>query len=160
MTGKKQADLEQGEGSSLLPSPPPYTALPASTSSSTPSPALPAPPSRPLHSHPQGPSPFASLPLPQTSLYAHQRQMAQADRRARRRFCAALCWAGVIYLALGVVSGAIAGFAIGAGAGAGPGDDRDGGHRHGHGRDHDRGRDWIAAQAPNDTQSTTTYAII
>ncbi|GAA5880492.1 hypothetical protein JCM16303_005404 [Sporobolomyces ruberrimus] len=140
MTGKKQQDLEQGEGSSLLPSPPPYTVLPsASGSNSSPLPSAPLPPpSRPLQSHPQGPSPFSSLPLPQTSPYAHERQLAQADRRARRRFFAALCWAGIIYLAIGILSGAVVGFAIGQG-GTGEGD---GGHGHKHRGGTDRDRDW------------------
>ncbi|GAA5991050.1 hypothetical protein JCM5350_005408 [Sporobolomyces pararoseus] len=153
MTSKKSQDLEQGETSTLLPSPPPYTALPGSSSSTsnagpssyaTPLPPAPPPSSRPFNSHPQGPSPFSSLPLPQASLYAHDRQLSlrQADRRARRRFCAAMCWAMIIYFALAVISGAVVGAAIGAGVGdpARDGDDRGRHHRH---RDDDWNGGWL-----------------
>ncbi|GAA5953271.1 hypothetical protein JCM3765_007459 [Sporobolomyces pararoseus] len=151
MTSKKSQDLEQGENSTLLPSPPPYTALPGSSSSNSnagPSsyanPLPPPPPSsRPFNSHPQGPSPFSSLPLPQASLYAHERQLSlrQADRRARRRFCAAMCWAMIIYFALAIISGAIVGAAIGAGVGDPAGGD-DHGRHHKH-RDDDWHGGWL-----------------
>ncbi|BGP17154.1 hypothetical protein JCM10213_006051 [Rhodosporidiobolus nylandii] len=59
--------------------------------------------------HPSGPTAFSALPAPATSAYAHQRALRQADRRARRRFCAALCWGFVIYLALGALVGGILG---------------------------------------------------
>ncbi|GAA5829370.1 hypothetical protein JCM3766R1_001076 [Sporobolomyces carnicolor] len=170
MSTKKPQDLEQGEGTSLLSSPPPYTALPGSSSShaniptaaaSPAHPTPPLPPSRPLHPYPQGPSPFASLPLPQTSLYAHERQvqMRQADRRARRRFCAAMCWAGLIYIALAILSGAVVGAAIGAGAG----DGHD--HEHRHRKDRDWRGDWFSLRtttrvaSDHDAQSQP-YAII
>jgi len=55
-----------------------------------------------------------------------------------------MCWAGLIYFALAVISGAVVGAAIGAGAGGGLGDgDRDGrgGHEHRHRKDKDW--DWL-----------------
>ncbi|GAA5903493.1 uncharacterized protein JCM6883_005018 [Sporobolomyces salmoneus] len=174
MSSKKQSDPERREGTSLLPSPPPYTALPASGSSSSSATAVnpstdapsPAPLSRPLVQFPQGPSPFASLPQPQASLYAHERQvqLRQADRRARRRFCAAMCWAGVIYLLLAMISGAVVGAALGAGAGNGAGD----GHNHEHKHRKDRGDwdgNWLKSRKALPTSSTVgqpsqVYAII
>ncbi|GAA5935919.1 uncharacterized protein JCM15063_001849 [Sporobolomyces koalae] len=137
MANKKATDLEQGEQASLLPSPPPYTALPAASSSSHVQPTN-TPPVTRQSQYPQGPSPFASLPLPQTSLYAHERQLRQSDRRARRRFCAAMCWALVIYMAMGLLSGAVVGYAVTSGA---PRDDGRTGHGHGH-----RRGDWMIQQ--------------
>ncbi|GAA5927665.1 hypothetical protein JCM1841_006077 [Sporobolomyces salmonicolor] len=109
-----------------LPSPgpaPPYSELaqdqPQTSASSSTPPSAPSPapatflrspsPSRPRPSHPAGPTAFHALPPPTTSTYAHQRALAQADRRARRRICAALCWGFVIYVAAGMLVGGILG---------------------------------------------------
>ncbi|GAA5975099.1 hypothetical protein JCM21900_001599 [Sporobolomyces salmonicolor] len=128
MVAKKPLPDPPTEHSSLLPSPapPPYSELAqdqlqTSTSSSTP-PSAPSPapattflrapspsPSRPRPSHPAGPTAFHALPPPTTSTYAHQRALAEADRRARRRICAALCWGFVIYVAAGMLVGGILG---------------------------------------------------
>ncbi|GAA5879491.1 hypothetical protein JCM1840_003426 [Sporobolomyces johnsonii] len=124
MSAKKPRQDQSIEQSSLLPAPapPPYSELaqhpphqPSTSSSSTPSAPAPATflpssspsPSRPRH--PAGPTAFHALPPPTTSTYAHSRALAQADRRARRRICAALCWGFVIYLAAGMLVGGIVG---------------------------------------------------
>ncbi|GAA5904527.1 hypothetical protein JCM5296_005474 [Sporobolomyces johnsonii] len=125
MSAKKPRQDQSTEQSSLLPAPapPPYSELaqhpphqPSTSSSSTPSAPAPSPatflpsspsPSRPRH--PAGPTAFHALPPPTTSTYAHSRALAQADRRARRRICAALCWGFVIYLAAGMLVGGIVG---------------------------------------------------
>ncbi|GAA5901991.1 hypothetical protein JCM6882_000162 [Rhodosporidiobolus microsporus] len=120
MANKKAT--QQDERAALIPgtAPPPYSELPsASTSHQTPPAPAPAHPHLPHHSpspshssarpYPSGPTAFAALPAPTTSTYAHARALRQADRRARRRFCAALCWGFILYVALGMLIGGILG---------------------------------------------------
>ncbi|GAA5835131.1 hypothetical protein JCM11251_000170 [Rhodosporidiobolus azoricus] len=125
MVNKKDTQADERAALIAGTAPPPYSELPAASSSSStqqshapapaqahhsvhhshsPSPSGPAP--RP---YPSGPTAFAALPAPTTSTYAHVRAMHAADRRARRRFCAALCWGFVLYVALGMLIGGIVG---------------------------------------------------
>ncbi|GJN91325.1 hypothetical protein Rhopal_004346-T1 [Rhodotorula paludigena] len=110
------------ENSQLLPSsaPPPYTESAEPSGSTTPRAAAPAAaphsafastasPSRSSRPHPSGPTAFSALPPPPASLYAHERAMHQAHRRARKRFCAALCWGMLIWVAVSALVGGIIG---------------------------------------------------
>ncbi|BGP49132.1 hypothetical protein JCM10450v2_005013 [Rhodotorula kratochvilovae] len=104
MSSKQQ---QANEHAALLPTsaPPPYS---EHASSSSPSSFRQHQPQRP--SHALGPTPVAALPPPPPSLYAQQRTAhARADARARRRFCGALCCAGLLWLVMGAVFGAVVG---------------------------------------------------
>ncbi|GAA6019804.1 hypothetical protein JCM10207_003702 [Rhodosporidiobolus poonsookiae] len=123
---KKQGSTQPAdERAALVPAaaPPPYSELPSASTSAAraPSTATPhhaAPP--PSHSqpisprssarHPAGPTSFASVsPQQAASQYNYHLALRRADRRARKRMCAALCWGFVVYIAIGMLIGGIVG---------------------------------------------------